>query len=64
MKTVVEIKNKLTDLFYELEKFKKLYEGKYISGEELLKNWDRILVQKDLLNWVLEDNKDENTNTL
>jgi hypothetical protein len=56
MKTVEEIKDKLSDLFYELENFKKLYEGKHISGEELLKNWDRILVQKDILNWVLKDN--------
>lgn len=56
MKTAKEIKYKLRDLFYELENFKKLYEGKHISGEELLKNWDRILVQKDLLNWVLKDN--------
>lgn len=64
MKTVKEIKNKLTDLFYELENFKKLYEGKHISGEKLLKNWDKILIQKDILNWVLRGSEDENTNNL
>lgn len=63
MKTVEEIKSKLTDLFYELEKFKKLYEGNYISGEELLKNWDKILIQKDILNWVLRGSEDD-TNTV
>lgn len=61
MKTVEEIKDKLADLFYELEKFKKLYEGKYISGEELLKNWDKILIQKDILNWVLRGSENANS---
>lgn len=59
MKTVEEIENKLTGLFSELKQIKKLYEGKYISGEELLKMWDKILIQKDILTWVLRDNEDE-----